>query len=392
MRILCILLPHFPLRCEILRNPGINARQAIIIYGTGSKKLVLDYSPELQDLQRDMPLQQGLARYDKAELVQADMPCYWSTFTKILDRLEEKSPLVEGLELGTAYLGIDGLQLIYPDDDRLIKAVTEALPETFVPQIGIAEGKFPAYLAALYSTPTVPKVFTGDISSFLKGLPCDILPVSIKSKNRLHDFGIDTLGQLAAFPEGPLQSQFGPEGRRMQELARGNDAMPIYPRLWEEIIEGSALLPSVTVSMETILVIIESLLSPVFTRIAPAGLGIHTMTIWTRSWNSENWERSIQFKEPVMDMHNAIARIRRIMENFPQPNPVEEVGVRITRLGYPRGRQKSLFQEVRGRDNLIEDIRQLELRQGNPLVFQIKEVEPWSRIPERRYALTHTGP
>ncbi len=391
MRILCVLLPHFPLRCEILRNPGIDARQVIIIYGTGSRKLVLDYSPELTELQRDMPLQQALARYDKAEIVQADMPCYWSTFNRILDGLEEKSPLVEGLELGTAYLGIDGLQLIYPKDENLIKEVIEVLPKTFIPQIGIAEGKFPACLAALHSPPSGHKIFKGDISSFLKELPCDILPLSAKGKSRLHDFGINTLGQLAVFPEGPLQSQFGPEGRRIQELARGNDAMPVYPRLWEEIIEGSTLLPSVTVSLETIILTVESLLSPVFTRLAPAGMGIHTMAMWTRSWNSENWERSIQFKEPVMDMHTAISRIRRIMENFPQPGPIEEVGVRVTRLGYPLGRQKSLFREVRGRDNLMEDIRQLELRQGNTLVFQLKEVEPWSRIPERRYALTPTG-
>ena len=391
MRILCVLLPHFPLRCEILRNPGIDTRQVIIIYGTGSKKLALDYSPELEELQRDMTVQEGLARYDKAELIQADMPYYWSTFNKILDGLDEKSPLVEGLELGTAYLGIDGLQLIYPKDESLIKEVIEVLPKPFVPQIGIGVGKFPAYLAALYSPPAGHTILTGGIGSFLNGLPCDILPLTRKGKSRLHDFGINTLGQLAAFPEGPLQSQFGPEGRRMQELARGNDSTPIYRRLWEEITEGSTVLPSVTVSMETILVTIESLLSPVFTRIALAGLGISSMTMWTRSWNSENWERSIKFKEPVIDRHTAITRVRRVMEDFPQPGPVEEVGVKITRLGYPSGRQKSLFREVRGRDNLMEDIRQLELRQGNTLVFQLKEVEPWSRIPERRYALTPTG-
>ncbi len=390
MKILCVLLPHFPLRCEILRNPSINNHPVIISHGTGSKKLVLDYSSGLQGLQRDMSLQQGLARYDKAELVQADMPYYWSTFTKILDRLEDKSPLVEGLELGTAYLGIDGLQFIYPTDDSLVKEVIEVLPETFVPQIGIAEGKFLAYLAALFSPPHSYKVLTGDFGLFLEGLPCDILPVSIKSKGRLHDFGIETLGQLAALPEGPLQSQFGPEGRKMQELARGHDTKPLYPRSWEEIIEGRAILPSVTVSLETILVTVESLLSPVFTRIALKGLGIHSMTLWTRSWNSEHWERSIQFKEPAMDTHMALSRIRRVMENFPQPGPAEEVGMRITRLGYPHGCQNSLFHEVRSRAHLMEDIRQLELRQGNPQVFKIKEVEPWSRIPERRYALLPT--
>lgn len=74
MKILCVLLPHFPLRYEIRRHPELAARPAIVTYTEGSQKLVLDYSPELEDLQRNMPLQQALARHGEAELIQADIP------------------------------------------------------------------------------------------------------------------------------------------------------------------------------------------------------------------------------------------------------------------------------------------------------------------------------
>jgi DNA polymerase-4 len=67
------------------------------------------------------------------------------------------------------------------------------------------------------------------------------------------------------------------------------------------------------------------------------------------------------------------------------------VGLKITGLGYRSGRQRSLFAEIRARDHLMDDIKQLEMRLGSPQVFKIKEVEPWSRIPERRYALTPLG-
>ena len=390
MRILCVLLPHFPLRCEILRYPKVKNCPTVITYGTGSQKLVLDYSPELKDLRRDIPLQQALTRYDRVDLIQASIPYYWSTFTKLLDEMEGISPLVEGSDLGTAYLGVDGLQLIYPDDSRLIGAVREILPETFAVQIGVAGSKFPAYLAAFYSPPHGNKVLTGDNSEFLKDISCNVLPVSMRTKSKLCDFGIHTLGELAVLPEGPLQSQFGPEGGKIFDLAKGRDDTPLYPRMLEESIEESTGLPSVTVSIEAILVAIEIPLSKVFARINSKGLGIHSLILWTRSLESEHWERKIQFKEPAMDMKTTISRIKRVLENFPQPGPVEEVGVRITRLGYSRGRQKSLFSEVRGSDHLLEDIRQLELRQGSTLVFNIKEVEPWSRIPERRYVLRPT--
>ena len=391
MRILCVLLPHLPLRCEILRKPDIESQPVVIIHGTGSRKTVLDYSPGLDGLQPDMPLQQALARHSKLEIVQADIPYYWFIFNRILDRLEMKSPLVEGTDLGIAYLGIDGLHLIYPDNASLVSAVREVLPDNFIPQMGIAGGKFPAYLAAIHSPPQDYKILEKDIGLFLKDLPCDILPVPMKTRVRLRDFGINTLGQLAALPEGPLQSQFGSEGRRMQELARGNDETALFPRFWEEKIEVSTVLTSVTVSIETMLVAVEALLTRIFVRISIKGLGISSLTLWTRSWDSEHWERTVQFKEPVMDVQSAISRIKRVMEKFPQPGPVEEMGISVNRVGYPRGRQKSLFREVRGRSNLMEDIHQLELRQGNPQVFKIKEVEPSSRIPERRYMLTPTG-
>jgi DNA polymerase-4/protein ImuB len=143
----------------------------------------------------------------------------------------------------------------------------------------------------------------------------------------------------------------------------------------------------VTVSQGAILVTIESLLSRIFARDGMKGRGIRGLTLWTRTWDGTHWERNLQFKEPAMDTKGALPRIKLVMENYPQPGPVEQMGLKITRLGYSYGRQRSLFSEVRAKDHLMEDIRQLELRLGAPQVFKVKEVEPWSRIPERRYAL-----
>jgi DNA polymerase-4 len=391
VRVLCILLPDFPLKCEILRNPGIESSRVVIIHGVGSKKLVLDHSPELDRIQKDMTLQQALACHDRAGIVQADLPYYRSVFNGMLDNLEGISPLVEGADLGTAYLGADGLHLIYPDDESLVAAARGVIPEVFTARMGMAEGKFPAYLAALNSPPDGHRIISGRTGDFMKDFPCDVLPVSMKSKGKLREFGIRTLGQLAKYPVGPLQSQFGPEGRKIRELARGFDDTPLQARRAEEIIEENTTLSSVTISIDTVLVAIEQLLARVFVRISQQGMGIHSLILWTCSYDSEHWERAIRFKEPSTDIKRVMSRIRMVLENYPQPGPVEQAGVRITRLGYPRGKQNSLFTEVRGRDHLIEDIRQLELRQGNPQVFKLKEVEPWSRIPERRYALIPTG-
>jgi DNA polymerase-4 len=393
MKILCVLLPHFPWRCEARRNPGIADRPAVVIQSkdaASSQKLVIDRSPGLEDLPCGMPLQQALARHDDAGIIQADIPYYRSIFSGILDALEQVSPLVEGADMGSIYIGADGLQLIYPDDNALVNAVRAAVAD-FAPQIGIASNKFLASLAAQNSPPGGYKALNNNIESFLNDLSCDVLPVSLKSKGKLHDFGIRTLGKVAAMLPGPLQSQFGPEGKRIWELARGRDDTPLYPRFMEEVIEVSAALSSVTVSMDAILTSAESLLLHVLPNIIRKGLGIRSLTLWTRTWNAEQWERSISFKEPAMDVRSIVSRFKHTLEEYPQPGPVEQVGIKVNRLGFPRGRQKSLFTDIRAKEHLADDIKQLELKLGNPQVYKVKEIEPWSRIPERRYALTPTS-
>ncbi len=153
VRILCVLLPHFPLMCELQKNTLLKRHAVAVTYSRGSQKLILDYSPELEHLQRDMPLQQALSLYGQVELVEANIPRYWSVFNKLLNLLEKKSPAVEASDLGCAYLGLDGLQSIYPTDSILISSVREVIPRGFALQMGIAEGKFMAYIAALRSPP-----------------------------------------------------------------------------------------------------------------------------------------------------------------------------------------------------------------------------------------------
>jgi DNA polymerase-4/protein ImuB len=394
MRLLCVLLPHFPWTCEVRRNPDLAGRPALVVQSkeaSSSQKLVLDFSPDLEDLEAAMPLQQALARHGQAALLPSDMPFYRSVFSGLLDALENISPLVEEAGLGCAYIGIDGLHLIYPDDSAILAAVREAVPAVFLPRMGIAGNKFLAYLAARRSPPGGHQVFSGDIAPLLKDLPCAVLPVSLKSLDKLREFGLHTLGQITALPPGPFQSQFGPEGKRIWELAGGSDVTPLYPRMMEVTREESAVLSSVTVSLEAILFAVETLLRRAFAAIGRRGMGIRSLTLWTRTWNAENWERSINFKEPAMDLKNALSRVKRVLEDYPQPGPVEQVGMNITGVGYPRGRQRSLFTDMRAKEHLADDIKQLESRLGNPQIYKVKEVEPWSRIPERRYALTPTS-
>ena len=55
--------------------------------------------------------------------------------------------------------------------------------------------------------------------------------------------------------------------------------------------------------------------------------------------------------------------------------------------------RSTLWTEVRRDQKLQEAVSQLEARLGTaPPIYQVREVEPWSRIPERRHALVQLSP
>jgi len=105
MQILCILMPHFPLQCELQRQPSLKGCPVIITCASGSQRLVMDWSDGLKGIQSDMPLQQVISFHGAAGLIPAEMIYYSNAFERLLDVLEGISPMVEGIETGCVYLG-----------------------------------------------------------------------------------------------------------------------------------------------------------------------------------------------------------------------------------------------------------------------------------------------
>jgi DNA polymerase IV len=393
MKMLCALLPHFSLRCEFARNPHLKEHSCVLVRDTGSRKLVVDYSPELTGLQPNMTLQQALSRHDSVRIIQADGQYYRHSFDCVLDVLSNVSPVIEGADLGLIYIGMDGMNLIYSNGNDFAKAVRATIPDAFTAQIGIGESKFLAQMAARQCPQDKGfRALSGDVTSYLKDLSCDVLPVSAASLKMLRQFGLQTLGQIGALSPGPMQAQFGPEGLRIWKLSRGQDDTPLRPRTTQDSIEESVALAWVTTSVEALVSIVESLLIKAMGKKDLNGRGIASLVLWTRGQGSVCWEKTVIYKEPAIGVQDAMPRIKYFLGHYPQPGPVEQIGVRITRLGYGVGRQRSIFPQVRARDHLMEDIRQLDLRMGGHQVWAIKEIEPWSRLPERRYALAPLNP
>ncbi len=85
--------------------------------------------------------------------------------------------------------------------------------------------------------------------------------------------------------------------------------------------------------------------------------------------------------------------LRPVIEYADFPGPIAQLELELGGLTAESGRQSGLFVEhARRREQLDEMVRHMKVRYGHSPVAQVVEVEPWSRIPERRYALMDYDP
>jgi DNA polymerase-4 len=340
-----------------------------------------------------MPVQEALSHCADPVLLKADEPYYQVTFDEILGALEQSSPWIEAAELGCAYVGLKGLEQMYGGEDRLVTALLQAVPPSFNPRVGVAEGKFPAYIAAVTSAAGQATRVPEEAAKFLQRFSISRLPISLEKRERLLHFGLRTLGQVARQEAGAMQAQFGEEGLRAWELSRGIDRRPLFPRRTEQVVTESLILPSPVITVDGILVVVESLLVKAFARKEARGKYVRSIKIESEILHHPAWSRQFNYKQAVGSKERALFVIKNALESVSLPGPLEDMKLTLSGLTGESGIQGSLFPDVRKLEELRETVQQLRAQWGGmTLIYQMKDFEPWSPIPERQRILVPFDP
>ena len=372
---------------------------AVVIGETTEQRgAVLDCSAEAegQGVRVGMPLRQALGLCPSASFLPPDLPRYGDSFDRILHALETMSPLVDPVALGCAFIGLGGLNGHYRDEMALGDALAQAVRRTsgLMPSVGLAEGKFTAQVAATVSAPgevcLVPK---GQENKFLAPIDVSLLPCSRDTLRHLELFGLRTMGNLASLPMGAVQAQFGVEGRRIWELAQGIDREPLRPLRREESIRERLAFYAPLISREALVIAGRELLSRLVGQRAMRGRAARRMTLRALLSDGRSWERAIVFREATADREQMLCVLRSAIEAAPLTAPIEELSIELSGFAGDMGKQEGFFSGDRQRQpQVAEAVRQLKARYGHSPVLQIVEVEPWSRIPERRHAVIDYDP
>ena len=334
-----------------------------------------------------MTPEQALSREVGGSVLEADEPHYRRVFQRVLESLQGVSDRVEEAELGTAYVGLVGLNALYGGEARLVNTLLNAVPQDLGPRVGVGDAKFPAYVAAIASAPMGATRVPKDVAGFLAPKAIDLLPLPQGVLDELNRFGLHTLGDVANLTVDAMGNRFGAHGLRAWELARGIDDSPLVPLRYEETVAEHTALPIVTASLDLLLAGVDTLLRRAYAQPRMRGRYAGGSALECVLYRAPPWERSFHFKQAVGDWQQASRILRGQMETEHPQGAVEEVTLALSGLTRESGVQMNLLPNLRGdrERRLAHAERQLQARMGGrPVLHRVVPVAPWHPAPEMR--------
>jgi DNA polymerase IV len=164
-------------------------------------------------------------------------PRQWARAHRALHAiLARVAPVIEPRGYGHAYLDITGTERLFgPAVDVARRLEREARAELGIPlAVGVAVNKLVSETAAAVvkreAGTDIWPVAHGHEAPFLAPEAVAVLPdVPARVRERLDDYHLVRVGQVAAIGEQALQTAFGREGRTLHRHAHGVDLRPVIP-------------------------------------------------------------------------------------------------------------------------------------------------------------------
>ncbi len=395
MPIACISIPNFSLRIALLDRPELDGLPLVLTSEPNSRTSVVDCSPEAarRGVRPGMMLREVTGLCVEAIFIEPNPVREARAFDQMAQALETISPAVEMAEPGLCFIDLTGLHRHDPSIEAAATRLLQAVPAILRPRAGIAPGKFSASAAARKAQPGgFHLVAEPDLLPFLTGLPVGWLPVDLKLIRSLERLGLHTLGDIAVLPTSALQARFGPTGKRIWNLAHGYDDTIVTPRPRPSLISESLTLPAPSTSREMLMIGVRQLVQRAFGRPELEHRFVRQARLQVMIEDHRSWEREMTFREPV-----GCERVTEILAHRLQaielPGAAESLTLILVDLVNETAKQESL-PGLRSRRSspLVAVAHQLKRRYGSSPLYQVVEVEPWSRIPERRHALITFDP
>jgi protein ImuB len=407
--IVCALYPRFELLAALRDRRALISEPAALAPEAGREQVVGEVSApaEAFGIVRGMQLGEAMSRCPALRLVPPDPEGVRSLWNGVLDRLERIGAAVESDQAGAAFFEAAGLEGIHGGDLPGVLAAARRALGTGA-RFGAAPSRFAAHAAALQARSrrrgrtggaalhgAGPVFVSGAVvveepalRDFLAPLPVGILrtrPELQALPEVLEQLGLRTLGEVAGLPARAVSERFGHPGLLALDLARGRD-LPLEPRRPPEPVSERLDLPEAA-SGQQLEGALELLIARVLVRRERRGRSLRSLAVSARFVAGGTWRTAVTLRHASADP----ARIRLALgpKLAELPAPAESLGLEVEAFGPPAQDQGRLLDEAAAvrRGRLGEAVRQARQAAGGEAAMRVLDLDPDSRIPERRAVL-----
>ena len=265
--------------------------------------------------------------------------CIYGKGSPVLACAREFSPQVEETAPDTAIIDIRGLGRLFGSPEAIAGAIRRRAAETGLEvSVGVASNPDAAFHAA--------RGFAGitvvESGEQLGSLPVELLSPPPEILETLDRWGIRTFRDLAALPPNGVSERLGPEGVRLQKLARGAAIRPLRPACPEPVFEEFLELESPVALLEPLAFVLARLLNRLCEKLAAHGLAACELRLVLRLEDRTEHARGLGLPVPMRHPRAFLKLLQLDLEAHPPQAPVVAVTLAAT-PAHPRTHQEGLF-------------------------------------------------
>lgn len=398
MPIVCLRIPYFALRIALLESPHLNGKPLVLSNPQSGRAIVLDATPEALagGIRPGMNLREASALCPTVVVLAADPVRERTVSQQIQNRLEHLSPLVEPdeAEQGCWYIDLTGLERYYGTYAQATQRLIACVDPILRGRVGVASARFTARVAAgVAKAGSIRTVTDDEAPGFLAEAPITWVPLPPDVIRQLEHLGIPTLGAFTKLPARKVAARFGPAGRQAWELARGQDNQPVVPPPRTRTVIEDLVMPTPAVSREMLMIGLRQMVTRAFGKAELRGKHVRQVALHAiLEGERRSWQRTLTLKEPC-GRDRVINALELRLQAIEMAGPIEMITIEFSGITTETARQGAFsMMGPRAAAPLTAAIHQLKHRYGLSPIYHVVEVEPWSRIPERRHALITYDP
>lgn len=291
-------------------------------------------------------------------IVPPNFPVYIEFSKKVRKILEDYTDLIEPFGLDESWIDVtgdwfkNGREIGFEIKERVRKEIGITV------SVGVSYNKVFAKLGSDYKKPNAMTVITKkNYQKIVWPLKCsDMIMVGPATTNKLNNYGIYTIGDIAKSDEKFIKSILGKNGILLRQYARGEDKTPVRHKDIERDIKSignATTTPRDLVNNNDVKIIFTVLAESVSRRMRNLGLKGTTLSIYVRDKELGSFVRQCKL-ESATNVSGEIIKsaMALFVINYDWKMPIRSLGLSVTDFDFDYCSQFDFSKTVEKREKL----------------------------------------